>query len=52
MALDALSRVASPEKALVDSFHLSSRRGKRFGSFPELDLGGTFATEASYPARG
>lgn len=30
--------IASPEKALVDSLYLSSRRGKRFGFFPELEL--------------
>jgi predicted transcriptional regulator of viral defense system len=35
--------VATPEKALVDSFYLSSRRGKRFGSFPEIDLGAGFS---------
>ena len=28
--------VASPEKALVDCLYLSTRRGKLFGSFPEL----------------
>ncbi len=28
--------IAGPEKALVDSLYLSSRRGRRFGSFPEL----------------
>ena len=30
--------IAEPEKALVDSLYLASRRGKRFGRFPELDL--------------
>jgi len=35
--------VATPEKALVDSFYLSSRKGKRFGSFPEIDLGAGFS---------
>jgi predicted transcriptional regulator of viral defense system len=30
--------VASPEKALVDCLYLSTRRGKRFGSFPELSF--------------
>ncbi len=35
--------IASPEKALVDSLYLSSRRGKRFRSFPELDLAGPFS---------
>ena len=35
--------VATPEKAVVDSFYLSSRRGKRFGSFPEIDLQARFS---------
>ncbi len=30
--------IAAPEKALIDSLYLASRRGNRFGSFPELDL--------------
>ncbi len=30
--------IAEPEKALIDSLYVASRRGKRFGSFPELDL--------------
>ncbi len=30
--------VATPEKALIDSLYLASRKGNRFGSFPELDL--------------
>jgi len=30
--------VACPEKALVDCLYLSTRRGKRFRSFPELHL--------------
>ena len=34
--------VATPEKALVDCLYLSSRKGRRFGRFPELDLGGKF----------
>lgn len=34
--------IATPEKALVDSLYLSSRRGNRFGTFPELNLGGNF----------
>ena len=34
--------VATPEKAVVDSFYLSSRKGKRFGTFPEIDLGAEF----------
>lgn len=35
--------VATPEKALVDSLYLSSRKGRRFGSFPEIDLGAGFS---------
>ena len=35
--------VATPEKALVDSFYLSSRKGNRFGFFPEIDLGAEFS---------
>lgn len=35
--------IASPEKALVDGLYISTRKGKRFGSFPELDLGGRFS---------
>ena len=30
--------IAEPEKALVDSLYISSRKKKRFGQFPELDL--------------
>jgi len=30
--------IASPEKALVDCLYLSTRRGRRFGLFPELDF--------------
>jgi hypothetical protein len=29
---------ASPEKALVDCLYLSTRRGQRFGYFPELSF--------------
>lgn len=35
--------VATPEKALVDSFYLSSRKGGRFGAFPEIRLGAEFS---------
>ncbi len=35
--------IAGPEKALVDSLYLSSRRGKRFGFFPEVDFSGGFS---------
>jgi hypothetical protein len=34
--------IATPEKALVDSLYLSSRRGKQFRFFPEIDLGNGF----------
>lgn len=30
--------VASPEKALLDTLYISTRRGKRFSSLPELDM--------------
>lgn len=35
--------IASPEKALVDSLYLSSRRGRRFRHFPELQFGKPFS---------
>jgi len=35
--------VATPEKALVDSLYLSSRKGRRFSFFPEIDLGAGFS---------
>ena len=35
--------IAYPEKALIDSLYISSRKGKRFGLFPELDLGSDFS---------
>lgn len=35
--------IASPEKAIVDAFYISSRKGKRFRYFPELDLGDEFS---------
>ena len=37
--------IAEPEKALIDSLYLASRKGKRFGRFPELDLGPGFRFE-------
>jgi len=37
--------IASPEKALVDSIYLSSRRGRRFSFYPELDLSTGFSFE-------
>ncbi|MEA1928444.1 MAG: hypothetical protein U9N73_09580, partial [Candidatus Auribacterota bacterium] len=30
--------IAYPEKALIDCLYISSRKGKRFGSFPELEI--------------
>ena len=35
--------IAEPEKALVDSLYLSSRRKKQFGYFPELHFPSTFS---------
>jgi hypothetical protein len=34
--------IATPEKALVDSLYLSSRRGKQFRFFPEIEFGREF----------
>lgn len=31
-------RIATPEKALLDIFYLSTRKGNRFASLPELEL--------------
>ena len=30
--------IASPEKALLDTLYISTRKGKKFSSLPELDL--------------
>lgn len=30
--------IASPEKALIDTLYISTRKGKKFSSLPELDL--------------
>jgi len=35
--------IATPEKALVDSLYLSSRKGRQFGHFPELEFGPAFS---------
>lgn len=35
--------IAEPEKALIDSLYLSSRRKKQFGHFPELHFPSTFS---------
>jgi predicted transcriptional regulator of viral defense system len=40
--------VATPEKALVDSLYLSSRRNKRFRFFPEINLGDGFNFKLAY----
>lgn len=37
--------VATPEKAIVDSIYLSSRKGQRFRFFPEIILGTEFSFE-------
>ena len=34
--------IATPEKALVDSLYLSSRKGRRFRFFPEIDMATRF----------
>lgn len=31
-------RLASPEKALLDTFYISTRRGRRFRTLPEIEL--------------
>jgi len=35
--------IAEPEKALIDSLYLSSRKKKQFGSFPELEFPAKFS---------
>ena len=40
--------IATLEKALVDSLYLSSRKGKRFEFFPEIDLGADFEFKRAY----
>ena len=35
--------IAEPEKALIDSLYLSSRKKKQFGYFPEMDFGRGFS---------
>lgn len=40
--------IASPEKGLVDCLYLSSRRGKRFGHFPEIELGKSFSKRKAW----
>jgi predicted transcriptional regulator of viral defense system len=40
--------IASPEKGLVDCLYLSSRKGKRFGRFPEIELGKSFSKRKAW----
>jgi len=40
--------IASPEKSLVDCLYLSSRKGRRFGRFPEIDLGKPFSKRTAW----
>jgi predicted transcriptional regulator of viral defense system len=40
--------IATPEKALIDSLYLSSRKGKRFEFFPEIDLEADFDFKRAY----
>jgi len=35
-------RLASPEKALLDTFYLSTRKGRRFRALPEIELPSAF----------
>ena len=35
-------RLSSPEKALLDTFYLSTRRGRRFRTLPEIELPAAF----------
>lgn len=41
-------RMATPERALLDALYLSTRKGKRFSSFPELDFKGSHFKEKSF----
>ena len=34
--------IASAEKALLDTLYIATRKGRRFASLPELELGGAF----------
>jgi predicted transcriptional regulator of viral defense system len=40
--------IARPEKSLVDCLYLSSRKGKRFGRFPEIELGRPFSRRKAW----
>ena len=40
--------IAEPEKALIDSLYLSSRRKKQFGYFPETDFPPTFSFKKAW----
>ena len=37
--------IAQPEKALIDSLYLSSRRKKQYGHFPELHIPKEFSVQ-------
>jgi len=37
--------IAEPEKALVDSLYLSTRKRRQYGHFPELHFPGTFSSK-------
>lgn len=37
--------IASPEKALLDTLYLSTRKGNRFAALPELDLSSNFSKQ-------
>jgi hypothetical protein len=39
-------RLATPEKALLDTFYLSTRRGRRFRVLPEIELQAAFRRRA------
>jgi hypothetical protein len=40
--------IAQPEKALVDSLYVSSRKGRQFGSFPELCFPKSFSFRRAF----
>jgi predicted transcriptional regulator of viral defense system len=40
--------IATPEKGLVDCLYLSSRKGRRFGRFPEVHLGEPFSRHKAW----
>lgn len=40
--------VASREKALVDCLYLSTRKGRRFGLLPEIELGSAYSRKTAF----